>query len=221
MPVLDRGLRAALWSATRWSTFTAGRAARLRGDGVDLRSVTEDSLFPTAGRTARVAVLAFPDRQALPRARTALGRALNKLVRVGRYKRNARTPAYMRQLAADMLGHDCELVDAEGALLGERPGAEIGERIAAASELVLLWPDATGYGWRPLERRVFALRRRGARVFALSGRRRYFELTPAVLASFRVRRVLERFWLGEILLGTALLLAAPALVAWDFARGRR
>jgi hypothetical protein len=182
--------------------------------------VTETSA-QGAERAVRVAILAFPDRRALPPARSALGRALNKLARGSRYKRNARTPEYMRQLAADVLGDDCELVDAEGRLLNRRPGAAIAERIAAASEVVLLWPDATGYGWRPIERRVFALRRRGARVFALSGRRRYFELTAGVLASFRARRVLERFWVGEVLLGTALLLAAPALVAWDFARGRR
>jgi hypothetical protein len=157
----------------------------------------------------------------LPPGRTPLRRGLNKLARAGRFKRNARTPDYMRQLAADVLGRDCEILDGEGGLLDERPAVGVAERVAAAGEIVLLWPDATGYGWRLLERRIFALRRRGARVFVLSGRRRHFELTPAVLASFRTRRALERLWLPEVLLGAALLLGAPALVAWDFARGRR
>jgi hypothetical protein len=127
----------------------------------------------------------------------------------------------MSKLAADVLGQDCELLNGDEGLLDKRQGLGVTERIAAADEVVLLWPDAIGYGWRAIERRVFALRRAGGGVFALTGRRRHFELTPALLALFRARRLLERLWLGEALLAAGLLLSAPVLIAWDFARGKR
>ncbi len=95
------------------------------------------------------------------------------------------------------------------------------ERIGRASAIVLLWPDATGYGWASIERAVFSAKRPDARVFALTGRTRTIELLPTTLLAFRVRRLVERLWVGEAVLGAALLLAAPFLVVWDFARGRR
>jgi hypothetical protein len=182
--------------------------------------MTKGSLS-TPHAAADIALLAFPDRRPLPRARTFLERARNKLELAGRYKRNARNEHYMRELAAQVLGRDVELLDGEAGLLLKSPAPTIAGRLAAATSVVLLWPDATGYGWRPIERRVFALKRRGARVFVLSGRRRYFELTPVTLTAFRARRVLERLWLGEMMLTAALFLAAPVLIAWDFAQGRR
>jgi O-antigen/teichoic acid export membrane protein len=181
---------------------------------------TDGALSPTSQETA-VALLAFPDRRPLPPGRTPFARAFHKLELGGRYRRNARSEAYMRDLAAEVLGRHVELLDAEAGLLHEPRAGASAERLTAASTIVLLWPDATGYGWRPIERRVLALRRRGARVFVLSGRRRHFELTPMTLTSFRARRLLERLWLGEMVLAAVLLLAAPVLVAWDFARGRR
>ena len=86
---------------------------------------------------------------------------------------------------------------------------------------MLLWADATGYGWTPIERAVFSAKPRGATVSALTGRRRAVELTVGTLLKYRGRRLVERLWLAEIVMGLALLLAAPFLVAWDFARGRR
>lgn len=159
----------------------------------------------------KLAVLAFPDLRPL-NPTTAIGRAVGKLVKVGRFKRNARTSEYMKSLAAEHLGPECEFVDA---------GPGLPERLARASEVVLLWPDGNGYGWSPVERAVLGTKNSATRVFVLNGRRRYFELTPPVLRAFRTRRVLARFWIGEILIASALLLISPGLVAWDWARGRR
>jgi hypothetical protein len=46
-------------------------------------------------------------------------------------------------------------------------------------------------------------------------------LTRRTLLAFRLRRAAERLWVGEIAAAAALLLAAPFLVVWDLAKGRR
>ena len=158
-----------------------------------------------------IAILAFPDRPH-PAPASAPGRLLAKLDKVARYKRNPRTAAYMRALAETELP-GVEVVEVDRTV----PAA----RLATADDIVLLWPDATGFGWTPLERAVFAGKRPGARVSALNGRRRRIELSRGGLLRFRVRRAIERLWLGEAVMGGALLLSAPFLVTWDFLRGHR
>ena len=159
-----------------------------------------------------IAILAFPDRPHAAPPASAPGRLLATLDKVARYKRNPRTAAYMRALAET-----------------ELPGAEVIEvdrtlplaRLAEADAIVLLWPDASGYGWTPLERGVFRTKRPGATVSALNGRRRRIELRPGTLLAYRVRRAIERLWLGEAVMAVALLLTAPFLVTWDLVRGHR
>ena len=93
--------------------------------------------------------------------------------------------------------------------------------LPAANEIVLLWPDAIGHGWWPIERRVFAARGPATHVSVLNGRGRRFSATRTSLWAFRLRRAVERLWLGEVALTAALFLAAPLLVAWDAIRGHR
>jgi hypothetical protein len=162
--------------------------------------------------TAMIAVLASPDPPLGVRPGSALHRVFAKIDTITRYKRNPRTAEYMRELARTAFP-EAEIVEVDGAV----PQA----RIAGAGAIVLLWPDATGYGWAPIERAVFGAKARGASVYALTGRRRNIELTPGTLLAFRVRRVVERLWLGEAVMAGALLLTAPFLVVWDLARGRR
>ena len=160
-----------------------------------------------------VAVRYVPDRHA-----GAADCALAKLRRLERHKRNPRPAEYMRELARVTLGSRCEIIEVPP---GGDPSAMLtADRLAAAEEVVLLWPDAIGHGWWPVERAVFAARPRGARVTVLSGRRRRFTATAASLLPFRIRRAVERLWLGEIALAAGLLLAAPFLVAWDAMRER-
>lgn len=162
--------------------------------------------------TDTIAILAFPDRPPVPSPGSALGRLLVKLDKVARHRRNPRSPEYMRRLAASGLP-DAEIVDVDGAI----PRG----RIAAARHIVLLWPDAIGYGWAPIERAVLRSKDPGATISALSGRRRTIGLNPGTLLAFRLRRAVERLWLGEAVFAAALLIQAPFLVLWDFARGRR
>lgn len=99
--------------------------------------------------------------------------------------------------------------------------ATLARRIAAARHVVLLWPDAIGYGWAPIERAVFRGKPPGAPVTVVTGRRRRLDLTTRTLLAFRLRRLAERFWLGEAAFAAVLLLSSPFLVVWDLARGRR
>ena len=161
-------------------------------------------MTPTADT---VAILAYPGGLE-PRGEGLLA----KLDRVARYKRNARGPEYMRQVAAATFPH-ARLVEVDGAV---QP-----EAISQARQIVLLWPDAVGYDWAPIERQVFRHKRADADVYALTGRRRTFLLTAPTLFGLRARRFAERFWLGEAVVAVSLLISAPFLVLWDFARGHR
>lgn len=151
-----------------------------------------------------VAVLAFPDHA----ARSGL---LAKIDKVARYRRNPRTQEYMRRLAGTMVPH-ATVIEASAGLAGA---------LSNARHIVLLWPDAIGFGWMPLEREIFRTKPAGATVSALTGRRRRFQLTAPTLLGVRLRRLVERLWIGEALMAAGLLIAAPFLVVWDFARGRR
>jgi hypothetical protein len=157
-----------------------------------------------------IAILAYPDGSRRAPSGPPNG-FLDKLSRISRYKRNPRPPEYMRAAAA---------AHAPGAEVIEIEGAVPRDRLARASEVVLLWPDAIGYGWTPIERQVFAAAP-GARVRAVTGRQRVIPLSGGSLMSMRLRRVAERLCLGEIAMGVALLATAPFLVAWDLVRGRR
>jgi hypothetical protein len=151
-----------------------------------------------------VAVLAFPDQP------SQVG-LMAKFDKVARYRRNPRTPEYMQHLAASVLPH-ATIVEANAGLSGA---------LKNARHIVLLWPDAIGFGWAPLEREIFRAKPAGATVSALNGRRRRFQLTASTLLGVRLRRLVERLWLGEAVMAAALLITAPFLVVWDFARGHR
>jgi hypothetical protein len=163
-------------------------------------------------RADTVAILAFPDAPASSRPRSGQEGILEKLDRVARYRRNPRSPEYMRHVAASLVPH-ARVIEIEEAL----PSATVSQ----ASQIVLLWPDAIGYRWTPVEREVFRRKRPDATVYALTGRRRIFKLTTATLFGLRLRRIVERLWLGEAVMAVGLLVSAPFLVMWDFARGHR
>lgn len=163
--------------------------------------------LPTTPDT--VAIMGFPDATTpQPSAESTL----EKLSRVARYRRNPRSADYMRHMVASMLPN---------ARLIELNQDGTPERIGDARHVVLLWPDAIGYGWRPIERAIFRQKAPGVTVYALTGRRRVFTLTPGTLFGLRLRRLVERLWIGEALLAAGLLISAPFLVLWDFARGHR
>ena len=159
-----------------------------------------------------VAIMAFPDGRGSNRTPGRAEGVFDRLARIARYKRNPRPPEYMRHVAASVVPQ-ASVIEVDGPL----PVAALAE----ARQIVLLWPDAIGYGWAPLEREVFRHKRADAEVYAVTGRRRTFTLTPSTLFGLRLRRLAERLWLGEAVMAIGLLVSAPFLVMWDFARGHR
>ena len=119
------------------------------------------------------------------------------------FKANPRDAAYMRALFAERY-----------------PEGTIGDAAAAAGaeRVVLLYGDAIGLGWAPVER---GLLRGGAEVRVLNGRRRDFALDRATRLRLRLRRAAERSLAGEAVFTIAFVAATPFLLAFDLLRGRR
>lgn len=155
-----------------------------------------------------------------PDAAPLISGLVGKLQRVARYRRNSRALEYMRILASSELGPGTEFVVLQSVA---RAAHDLtAGRIQSADQIVLLWPDAIGYGWWPVERAVFAAKSGPAEVTVITGRQRQFRAsTQRALTPFRWRRVMERLWLGEIVFAATLLMSAPFLAAWDAVRGRR
>jgi hypothetical protein len=103
-------------------------------------------------------------------------------------------------------------------LFGERfPDGELHEGTSppAADKTVLLYPDAIGLGFGPLERQL-----RGRRLEVLNGRRRQFVLDGPTSRSLRLRRVLERTMLFEAVALPLFFVLAVPLAVFDALRGR-
>ncbi len=128
-------------------------------------------------------------------------------------KANPRNEDYMRALFAERYprGH---FVNADA-------GGDWRREVRAADTVVLLYPDATGLHFSPLERAVFREKKTWATVRVLSGRRRDFVLSGQARRRLRLRRFLERAMLGEALAVVAFAAATPFFVAGDLLRGRR
>ena len=125
-----------------------------------------------------------------------------------RFKANPRDREFMLRLFAERYP-GCPVVAA---------AAGWAERAREAETVVLLYPDATGLGFGPLERRARSL---PGELRALTGRRRDLALTPATRRRLRVRRLLERTMLAELLALPVFVAATPVLAAIDLVRGRR
>jgi hypothetical protein len=124
------------------------------------------------------------------------------------HKANPRSEAYMRDLFAE--------VAPEGRLVAEGP--DLAAEVAGAERVILLYPDAIGLGWGGVER---ALRGAAPKTEVLNGRRRHFALDGRALRELRLRRVLERTMLGELVMATLVLGLAVVLWPLDAVRGRR
>ncbi len=161
--------------------------------------------------TTPVGVLYFPDEQDAVRPRTPLARLARKLDGARRNKANPRDRGYMTALAAQHVS-DARLVSATA--------ADLSDAVRNASHVVLLWPDAIGQGWDRVERSVLDALNRDATLEALTGRRRRVLLDTRTIRTYRTRRRLERWWLGEAVLGACLVSLALALAAVDTLRGR-
>lgn len=118
----------------------------------------------------------------------------------------------MKDLVQSLFGADCEWVEAHDLRR---------DQVRAATEIVLLWPDGNGYGWLVTECKVLAWKAHGARLLVLNGRRRFFALTPGRWLAYGLRRLAERFWMGELVFSLCFVVISPPLVVWDWVRGHR
>jgi hypothetical protein len=148
-----------------------------------------------------------------PWARAAsreLPRPLELYRRAVAYKANPRSREYMETLFASTVAGG-RLVEAE-----PTPSS-----LADADRVVLLYPDAIGVGFGRLERRVLAQVPAGAKLWALNGRRRLFELTPKTRRRLALRRLLEVSMLPEAVVTVLFAAASVPLALIDLLRGRR
>ncbi|HPA45993.1 MAG TPA: hypothetical protein PK395_09540 [bacterium] len=88
-------------------------------------------------------------------------------------------------------------------------------------EIVLLWPDANGTSWTPLERKILHLKSELTKVVVLNGRRRWFVLNRMTWYGFRLRRLLEKTFICELGFLAVFLCVSPVLVLTDLLRRRR
>jgi GNAT superfamily N-acetyltransferase len=122
------------------------------------------------------------------------------------FKANPRDEAYMRALFAERY--------TDGRLGGPAD-------VSGAQRVVLLYPDAIGVGWGPVERAVIRRAGPGAEVRVLNGRRRDFVLDRRARLGLGLRRLLETALIGEAAASVTFVLVTPVLLARDLLGGRR
>jgi len=85
----------------------------------------------------------------------------------------------------------------------------------AADSVLLIYPDALGLGWAPLESRLPS-----GPVYAVNGRRHIFPLNARTRRKLRWRRLLASTRATELLATIAIVPLAAGLAAWDVLRGK-
>lgn len=128
------------------------------------------------------------------------------------YKANPRSANYMKALLAKRYPH-AEFLDIGSNTLPS-------DALKRASKVVLLYPDAIGLGFTPIEHSVIRQAPQAA-VEVLNGRRRQFAFDGSSRRALRFRRFLEWTMLVECFTGIVILLATPFLIFADFVRGKK
>ena len=191
----------------------------LRSECVSI-PVTENCSNPMPKR-----LFLFHQGKAYPRAerlfadkpRSGLQGKIKSLFHMLELRRNPRTLAYMQALAKEAYP-DCAPND----ICALEEGDDLPDiDWNSIQEIVLLWPDANGTGWRGIERRVLGHRTATTTVTALTGRRRSFALNRWTLLSFRLRRLLEKTFAFELAFVLFFCVASSIVVPYDLLRGRR
>ena len=158
---------------------------------------------------------AFPRLEPLSKRFRALGHVIAQLDGHLRHERNPRALAYMEAAAKEAFPRLGRVFDAgRGADMPAIDWENVGT-------LVLLWPDANGLGWGPLEAAVKRAVDHRVNVVVLNGRRRRFAFGSHAYRMLRRRRLLQKSFACNAVFTLALFLLAPALSVWDTLRGRR
>jgi len=131
------------------------------------------------------------------------------------FKANPRTEDYMRTLFVERYP-DGEFINTE-----TLSAASLKSCIADAHTIVLLYPDAIGIGFRPLEKLVSRERNPMAKIIVLNGRKREFHFSGSTRNGLYLRRLAELTMITELCVGAVMLMATPFLAACDFLRGRK
>jgi hypothetical protein len=156
------------------------------------------------------------ERWSRQRPHSVLGRTILKLSNHVRIGQSTRSREYMKTLAQSLFPEfqaSAKLTVGEDGFLPQIDWQR-------TSEVVLLWPDANGMGWRHIENQVFRNAPSGTRITAVNGRRRRLALTRSRLAGLRWKRGLEKTLAFELAFTVAFVLITPVLILSDFARRR-
>ena len=129
------------------------------------------------------------------------------------FKANPRDEKYMKDLFTEHFR--------EGVFINIDRDPFWHNNLQEADMVVLLYPDAIGQGFYRLETKVQRRKKRCAAIRALNGRRREFLLNHATLYSLRVRRIMERWMLGEVAALIVFAFITPVLLVIDLWKGRR
>lgn len=128
------------------------------------------------------------------------------------YKANPRSADYMKVILAERYPQAAFLDIGSDPLA---PGP-----LKDASKVILLYPDAIGLGFTPVERDI-ARHAPQTPVEILNGRRRQFAFDDESRRALRFRRLLEWTMLVECVTGIVILLATPFLLLADVVRGKK
>lgn len=172
-----------------------GRLARI----VDRFTLLAFRSFIAANRDFFANVRSFEYQIGLVEEALAEALTSNVLIRVD--NKFAENPAIAR---AAKLG-TVQVVDADGLAAGTD----------SAETILVVYPDALGLGWSPLEHRLPA-----DRTYIVNGRRRIFALDAKTRRALRWRRLLACTRIPEIAAGLAIVPVAAGLAIWDSLRGR-
>jgi hypothetical protein len=93
--------------------------------------------------------------------------------------------------------------------------------IKTAEKIVLLFPDAIGFGFSRLEHQVRGLKSATAEVCFLNGRTRTLQISASVRSQLRLRRLLVRFLVFEMLAIVPFFFATLWFAGSDRVRGRK
>lgn len=94
------------------------------------------------------------------------------------------------------------------------------QKIKGADTIVLLFPDAIGFGFKKIERELARLKARAATLSFLNGRGRILGLSRPVQTQLALRRFLIRFLVVEVLTIVPFLMATLCMAGYDRLRGR-
>ena len=125
------------------------------------------------------------------------------------YKANPRDEAYMKKIFMEKYP-DGKFVD----ISTESQWEKI---LRDADDIVLLYPDSTGLGFRRLEEKM----KEKKSIVIINGRKRKLDFTSHIKRKLYLKRILEWSMIGEVCYTLVFLLVTPVLLGIDILKGRR